>query len=94
MSERIRYKKLSETIMESVRVFSHPTNGAQYKIRLNMSEPMWYVLDANTEIVAASGRNLNKNKAQLEVRNALRELGVEISTEKRNEYRKKTLPAA
>jgi len=94
MAERVRYKKMSDSLLESVRVFSHPTNGAQYKVLINKAEDQWLVVDAETEIVAASGRNTNVNKLQLAAREALVNLGVTLHTEKRRERTKKTATAS
>ena len=91
MSERIRYRKISETALESMKIFGHPHNGARYKIKLVLTENQWIVLDPDTELVAASGHSKTRGAAQLAARNALVELGVVIQTGRRE--RNKTLAA-
>lgn len=91
MSDRIRYRKVNDNTLESTQTFQHSTNGAQYKVRLNATEGRWSVLDAVTELTAASGANAKRNRAQLEVREALKSLGIELNTEKRKERTSKSV---
>jgi hypothetical protein len=87
---RIRYFNNKETgVSTSVRTFQHPTNGAQYKVKLEGTN--WFILDAATNLVAATGSHPNKNKAQLQVRAALESLGVEMVTDTRK--RRQTVAA-
>lgn len=88
MAERIRYRTNGNKL-ESIKVLAHPTNGALYRVIIDLDEKQYLVLDATTEIIAASGRNSTRNKLQLDVRNVLKELGVEVSTEQRKEYKRK-----
>lgn len=88
MIERIRYTKVAESVYEANHPFSHPSNGAKYRVRINLIEPMWRVFDDVTELVALSGIQKNFNKAKLEVREALRSLGIEVSTGTRNRQKK------
>ncbi len=89
MSERIRYRKVSEFKLESVRSFSHPCNGATYKVHINTTEPLWEIVETGCDIVAASGRNVKLPDAQLEIRAALKMLGIVLNTENRKERTKK-----
>ncbi len=89
MSERIRYRKVSEFKLESVRSFSHPSNGATYKVLIDTTEPLWEIVETGCDIVAASGRNAKLPDAQLEIRAALGALEIVLSTEKRKERSKK-----
>lgn len=83
-SERIRYRVISPEVLDSVQTFNHPTNGAQYKIRLNSLETTWYILDANTELVAISGYFKTKAKGQIAAKKALEALGVVFENGRRN----------
>jgi hypothetical protein len=83
MSERIRYKNINGTL-ESVQVLKHPTNGAQYIIRIvppnaENTAFQWMILDNESEIIAVSGKNNKKHITLKEIRVALKELGVIVA---------------
>ena len=85
MSTRIRYRKTNqEGILESVQRFQHPTETAQrLKVFLNTKENKWTVVDDTTDLVQASGHQVNLQRMKIEVKKALGELGIVFSDEKR-----------
>jgi len=91
MAERIRYKKVKDSLFESVQEFRHLTNGARYIVRLNTGQNFpytnWFVLDSTTEIIAASGLEDKRFKAQIAARDALTKLGIILATERRTARR-------
>ena len=91
MSARIRYTKTSqEGLLQSVRKFQHPTNAlATYKVFLNLKDNQWLVVDDKTDQTVASGRNTNHQKLKLEVKKALKDLGIAFSEENRAERKAK-----
>ena len=83
--ERIRYRKTGEHTLESMQVLGHATNGARYRVRLNLAnENQWLVVDAETDLVAASGFAKNRAAAQKSARKALSELGISVDMGRRN----------
>lgn len=97
MSLRIRYFDLAEAgKFQSVKMFQHPTNGARYKIFLNTVENEWVVVDDVSDIVAASGRNVNLSKMKQAAKEALVQLGCQFESEagRRKEYTKRTQDVA
>lgn len=91
MQERIRYKKLDNGTLESIRTYSHTHNGAQYKVLITPSTSSWSVVDAETKTVAATGVGTTLSSMQSAAREALSVLEVGLTTEKRKEYRKRSL---
>jgi hypothetical protein len=83
MSSRIRYSKLSDSRLQSVKTFSHPTNGARYKVVLDLAANQWLVIEDTTSLLAASGHNNTLHNLKLDAKNALVELGVPFSKESR-----------
>lgn len=81
---RIRYRKTREPqLLESVQRFSHPTNGARYKVLLNMKESQWMVVDDKSDLVAASGLRAKHHKMKIDARDALKKLGIELKVDER-----------
>lgn len=81
---RIRYQKAgAEGALRSVRRFTHPTNGASYRVLLNLKEHQWMIIDDVSEIVAASGLRVHLHKMKVDVRDALDKLGIDIEVESR-----------
>jgi len=89
MQERVRYKRLDNGTLESIRIYYHGNNGAQYIVLIDSAANVWSVVDAETRTVALTGRGSTLSSAQLAARSALLELGVSITTEKRKEYKKR-----
>lgn len=84
-SSRIRYSKMDDTKMKSVKTFNHVSNGARYDVILDTKESQWLVLDAGSGIVAASGHQTSMHKAKIEAKKALVELGIIFDKEVRGE---------
>ncbi len=81
---RIRYEHTRKHgVLQSVKSYQHPNSGARYKVQLDTVEGQWLVLDATTELVAASGRQLDGHKMRIEVRDALTKLGISLVVESR-----------
>lgn len=83
---RIRYRKFKEEsphLRESVARFSHPTNGARYKIELDLLEHRWQVLDVASGLIAASGLRVHQHKMKIDARTALEALGVVLEIDER-----------
>lgn len=83
MSNRIRYRNISDNVLQSVQTFQHATNGGNYIVRMSFPETKWFILDAVTEAEAASGWFTKKNLAQLAIRKALKDLGIVLGSETR-----------
>lgn len=84
MSERIRYRQLNDSQMESIQTFEHANNIASYKVLITKKTPendanKFQIVETGSELVAASGSNVNYPKLQKEVREALTKLGIELS---------------
>lgn len=89
-TKRIRYRRVNETTLESTQTFTHPTNGAQYVVRLDSAN--WSVVDPNTDLVASSGSLTPVKHQNLKlVKSALRDLGVILHTERRVRVKNETL---
>lgn len=82
-SSRIRYSKIDDTKMKSVKTFNHETNGGRFDVILNLSESQWLVLDAGSGLVAASGHQTSLHKMKIEAKKALTELGIAFDKEQR-----------
>jgi hypothetical protein len=80
MSERIRYREISENVFLSVHVYHHATNGAQYRVVINDNTQEWAVIDAHTKIIAIKGEFSNKARAMINIRKALKSLGIQLTT--------------
>lgn len=81
---RIRYRKTrQEGVLESVQRYQHPTNGARYKVMLNMPEHQWLVVDEQSDLVAASGLRVHPHKMKIDAREALEALGIVVSIDTR-----------
>lgn len=83
-SSRIRYSKLDDNKMKSVKTFNHTTNGARYDVILNVTDSQWLVLDAQSGLVAASGHQTSLHKMKIEAKKSLAALGIEFSKEQRD----------
>lgn len=83
MSQRIRYSKIDETKLVSVKTFNHATNGARYKAVLDTAESQWIVVDDSSGLVAASGHQKSLHKMKIAVKSALTDLGITFTAEKR-----------
>jgi hypothetical protein len=85
MSVRIRYFETNEPgIIQSVKMFQHPTNGARYKVRINEKELEYHVIEDMSDTVSASGRAANLHQVKIKAKKTLQELGIEFEeTEKR-----------
>lgn len=81
MSERIRYRIASQNLWESIQTFDHATNGASYKVLLAKGNDTYkyQVVETGSELIAASGLNVNLQQLKKEARKALAQLGVELS---------------
>lgn len=93
MNQRIRYSKLNEdgSLLQSVKVYSHTTNGGRFKILLNLNDKHWSVIDDTCDVVAVSGHAVSLHKMKTAAKKALTELGIVFSNEDRNGKVKKTL---
>lgn len=85
MSERIRYSvvNVEKTILQSVKTYSHPENGARYQVILNTEKQQWQVVDRVTDSIISSGLKAHPVKLRLEARNALEALGIPMNSETR-----------
>ena len=92
MTKRIRYKRVNKegTVLQSIQTFFHPYNGAQYVTRINTTESKWYILDANTEMVAAEGSGPTLEELQFGAKKALVNKGISLHPEKRKRNKKTT----
>jgi len=81
---RIRYKPTSEQgVLQSAKLFSHPTNGAKFKVMLNLNSMEYVIVDSMADVVAASGEARTSALLKLSARNALSQLGVPLPKEER-----------
>lgn len=79
-TERIRYVTLSPNQLQSKRTYSHPTNGANYKIQINLKEIIWEIVETGSNIVAASGKRNVAAYAKIDAKRALVALGINYFT--------------
>lgn len=79
-TERVRYVRVAPNFLQSKRTYCHPTNGAVYKILINLEEPLWEIVETGSDIVAASGRHRVSAYAKIEAKRALIELGIDYLT--------------
>lgn len=81
---RIRYTQPNQSgILRSVKTYCHPTNGARYKVLLDMKGHKWSIVDDASERVAASGIRVHPHKIRIDARDALAALGVLLPVETR-----------
>lgn len=91
---RIRYGKTNQDgLLQSVQKFQHPTNGARFKVLLNLTNHQWQVVDDVTDTPAATGYHNNNHKMKLDAKKALSQLGIVFAPEARKE-RKQSVKAA
>lgn len=80
MNTRIRYRKTSEpNVVESVKKFSHPTNGARYKVRINQANLEYSIIEDTADVLVQNGRAVNLHQVKIKAKNALVNLGIEFS---------------
>lgn len=89
-SRRIRYKAgTSPHMFKSVQTFTHSTNGARYKVVLNLQAHEFQILDEASNAVAKSGHAAGFHPLKKKAREALEALGIETSRETRTERKAK-----
>lgn len=82
MNTRIRYRKTSEpNVVESVRKFPHPTNGATYKVRINEANLEYHIIEDTADVLVQNGRAVNLHQVKIKAKNALAQLGIEFAEE-------------
>lgn len=84
MSTRIRYVYTNEpSVMESKQRFIHPTDGSQYKVKLNEGEKTFEIIEDLTGAVVSQGKGVNFHQTKINAKNALVALGIVFSEEAR-----------
>lgn len=76
---RIRYGKYGNNLLRSVKLFYHPTNGAQYYIVLNENTLEFEIYDvmAGNCGPAATGMAVNKHQLRIKAKNVIESLGAD-----------------
>lgn len=94
MSQRIRYQKVGEGLLESRRNFVTST-GIEVKVLLDLNQKKYSILDSVTGVSMGSGGN-TRNSAVLKIqaKQGLSELGVTFTEEKRERAGGSTSPEA
>ena len=87
-SQRIRYKKLADDVLESVQTFQHKSQANHYKVRLNTKEMRLYVLDVVTELPEVTDTAWTLHQLKKKVKAALVSLGIEFSDETRKRVKR------
>lgn len=80
---RIRFKELKDGYFESTQKFSHPTNGAVYKVLINKVKGEYSIINVDLDFPEATGIRIKYIALLRGVRSALRKLGVELKKDKR-----------
>lgn len=78
MSERIRYRKLSDNSLESYQTFTHPVNGAEYSVKLDKQALKYSIVEVGSNLTAKEGTGENLPKVQRLIRQDLTDLGVNL----------------
>lgn len=71
-------------VQDSKESFTSETDGKKYFVRLNEKEHKWYVIEFDSEIIAASGTVMSPHKRKIEAKNALCTFGISFVKESRN----------
>lgn len=88
-STRIRYKKTSDdNVVQSVKTFQHPSNGARYKVRINTQELEYFVIEDTADVLVSQGRAVNLHQVKMKSKKALEELGIPFTEEDRTRLSK------
>jgi hypothetical protein len=84
MSFRIKYRSNGQpNQLESIRRFTHATNGARYKVLLNTETKSFSIVDDVVDVVVKDGVANDHQKLLIAVKTALVQLGVELPKEER-----------
>lgn len=85
MSIRIRYAKTAqEHLLLSTKKFSHPTNGAVYKVFINTQELSYTIIEAGSNLKVAEGRASVMHRVKKAAKEAIEKLGIVFVEEKRD----------
>jgi hypothetical protein len=76
---RIKYKKLSDNVIQSQEVTS--SNGVSYFARINYALGEWYIFNVKRRNCIKTGNSSNRNVLRRMVRRELQRLGVKIMRE-------------
>ena len=76
---RIKYTKLSETVLRSNEVMS--TRGVTYFAKINYENGSWCIINVKRRNVIKEGFSKNKNVLRRMVRRELQRLGVKLGRE-------------
>lgn len=82
-STRIRYRMNAEGNLESVKRYTHPTNGSRYKIVINEEKLSYQVIEDMSNEVASEGAACNLHQVKLKAKAKLAGLGIEFEAEGR-----------
>jgi site-specific recombinase XerC len=86
---RIKYKKVSESVIQSKELVS--SRGVSYFTRIDYEKGLWQIFNAKRRNVIREGFSLNKNVLRRMVRRELQKLGVKLEKEFKESGYKKTL---
>lgn len=90
--KRIRYAKTQEkNVLQSKNVYHHPSNGARYRINIDLNSFTWSVVDDVSGRAAVSGSGTHPHKIKTAVRDALVTLGIPLEVETRERLIKTNL---
>jgi hypothetical protein len=84
MPTRIRYFNTNEpTIIQSVKTYQHPNNGARYKVKIDKEKLQYFVVEDMSETIVATGRAVNLHQVKIKAKKMLVELGISFEYEAR-----------
>lgn len=76
---RIKYKKISESVIESEKVVS--VKEAAYFVRIDYDKGVWQIFNAKRRNVIKEGFSKNKNVLRRAARRELQRLGIKLEKE-------------
>lgn len=84
MPTRIRYFNTNEpSVIQSVKTYQHPNNGARYKVKINRESLQFFVVEDMSDTIVATGRAVNLHQVKIKAKRILKELGISFEDEER-----------
>jgi hypothetical protein len=85
MSIRIRYSKSQDKrVLNSKNVYHHPSNGARYRVQIDLNSLTWTILDDASNIRVTAGAGKHPHKLKIAAKEALMDLGIPLTPESRD----------
>jgi hypothetical protein len=83
MRERIRYRKHSSGVMQSVRRYPHRNSGAIYQVTLDLEKMTWAIIESRSKLVVLDGTARTIHRLKIDAKDGLETLEISFRTAKR-----------